>query len=290
MNIFSGIGKLGQPKKNKIMIAPGAIIEKCIKLSGLNKQYITQFYKKFSGEKFESSLSFDCDLDDDVKAYPQVLELLDELGVTAEFAVVGKLVEKYPKAHEAIINSGHTLLNHTYSHPNSLFNPKRFNQLPAKEKKKEIIICHDIVKNTLGYDMNGFRTPHFGSLNTMDVYTILSELKYKYSSSTIATQTKQPQPYMIKGVAEFPLSPSYQNIFSCYELWGVFRGKKNKKLQEKIDEFNELVSLGKENKTYLNFYFDPVDVVQFETEFKTMITMLKEKSSLLTYRQLLQKI
>lgn len=48
----------------------------------------------------------------------KILALLRKLKVKATFFVVGHMVEKYPELAKAIVEGGHELANHTYSHVN----------------------------------------------------------------------------------------------------------------------------------------------------------------------------
>lgn len=47
---------------------------------------------------------------------PQLLDALKEKGVKASFFCVGMHVEKYPEVARRIVNEGHDIGNHTYSH------------------------------------------------------------------------------------------------------------------------------------------------------------------------------
>ena len=49
-----------------------------------------------------------------------ILALLRKYEAKATFFMVGKNVEKYPLLYQAIINEGHAVGNHTYSHVNGL--------------------------------------------------------------------------------------------------------------------------------------------------------------------------
>jgi len=53
----------------------------------------------------------------DPSTTPRVLELLEAHGARATFFVVGSRVEKYPELARRIIAQGHTIGNHTHSHP-----------------------------------------------------------------------------------------------------------------------------------------------------------------------------
>ena len=86
------------------------------------------------------TLSFDCDYPQDVEAIPFVLKLLAKYSLKTTFACVGLWIEKYPKEHKMILEYGHEIMNHTYSHPdNELLNPgRKFRTIPRHEKKEEV--------------------------------------------------------------------------------------------------------------------------------------------------------
>ncbi|MCK8818211.1 polysaccharide deacetylase family protein [Natroniella sulfidigena] len=59
----------------------------------------------------------------DNKYTPQILDILKEYNVRATFFLVGEAVEKYPHIVERMIEEGHVIGNHSWSHPNlSLLN------------------------------------------------------------------------------------------------------------------------------------------------------------------------
>ena len=47
----------------------------------------------------------------------QILDILHKYNIKATFFVVGKNVEKYPEIFQRIVREGHTIGNHSYSHP-----------------------------------------------------------------------------------------------------------------------------------------------------------------------------
>ena len=111
------------------------------------------------------SLSFDCDLPEDINALPKILRLLSDYKFKTSFACIGKWIEKYVDLHLRIIAEGHEIINHTYSHPNNeTFNPnQRFNLITYEEREEEIIRCHEAINKLLNYTPIGFRVPHFGN-------------------------------------------------------------------------------------------------------------------------------
>ncbi len=83
---------------------------------------------------------------------PQILKILKKYNIKATFFVVGKMAEANPELIRAEAADGHTIGNHTYSHPN-------LKQLHSDDIKAELLACNYIVKSILGLDMKYFRPP-----------------------------------------------------------------------------------------------------------------------------------
>ncbi len=47
---------------------------------------------------------------------PEILDILDKYGIKATFFLVGQNIDYYPKTAKSIIDRGHEIGNHTYSH------------------------------------------------------------------------------------------------------------------------------------------------------------------------------
>ena len=236
--------------------------------------------KRWNGKKSCFTLSFDVDMTKDVKALHPLLDLLSSYSFRTCFACVGAWIEKYPEEHIRILENGHEIVNHTYSHPNNEeLNPKRFNELTIKEQKDEIEKCHEICKRVLDYAPSGFRTPHFGVLHTETVYPILNEFGYKYSSSMMAIKTPSfGSPYLKDGILELPLSLCPKHPFGVFDTWhSLERGcGTHKKEGEFHNLFKELVEIGVKTNSYINIYFDPQDVIRLK-EFGRMLDYVEER-------------
>ena len=100
----------------------------------------------------------------------EILDILDDYGITATFFVVGENVEYYPESFAMLLNSGHEIGNHTYSHP-------RFNNNQPGGIQEEIGKCHALLKDKFGYEATLFRPPE-GRLNE-SVKTASTEWDYK---------------------------------------------------------------------------------------------------------------
>lgn len=232
------------------------------------------------------ALTFDFDFEKDIEAFPVVLDLLNEFNVKAGMAVIGKFVEKYPEIHYRAVQEGHELINHTYTHPdNPHWAPDRFfNSLSYEEQKEEIRLCHEIIKDILDYKCVGFRTPHYGNLHTENVYPILAELGYKYSSSTAACGYKGYGAPTIHsyGIIEIPTGCSKNYPLAIFDSWNMLRKKKPFIGNDEgfLKEFSETISIVAENNLFLTHYFDPYDVIE-NGKLKGILNSLSEIKAVL---------
>lgn len=245
------------------------------------------------------TLSFDCDYPDDVIAMPEVIDMLSRYSYKTTFAAVGHWIEKYPKEHAVAIEEGHELLNHTYSHPdNELLNPgRKFLDISKQEKVEEIIKCHEICERVLGYSPIGLRIPHFKNLFTPDIYEILNELNYAYSSSTWLTNTtSNGLPFKTEeGIIEFPLSTCPKHPFTVFDTWHSLNAERlsHKLLHRGPDSylslFETLIKYGKETGSYINIYIDPLDVKKIPG-FQGMLEILSDDElDVVTYKEYIDR-
>ncbi|MCX2762007.1 polysaccharide deacetylase family protein [Aquimarina muelleri] len=89
---------------------------------------------------------------------PLVLKLLKKYNAKATFFCVGKHIEAYPDLVKNCINEGHSIGNHTYSHPNS------FGFLSTEKVISELQQTNAIAKSVVGVDLKLYR-PAFGVTN-----------------------------------------------------------------------------------------------------------------------------
>jgi len=101
------------------------------------------------------ALSFD---DGPVENTLEILNILDKHKVKAAFFCIGKNIEKHPDIFKEIINRGHIVGNHTFSHT------RKIGFLSTKKIINEIRHCNEIAEKTGGVKMNLFRPP-FGIIN-----------------------------------------------------------------------------------------------------------------------------
>lgn len=84
---------------------------------------------------------------------PKILDLLDQYGIKSHFFVVGKLAQAHPELIREIVRRGHTVGNHTYTHPV---------KISAQALLPEVLKAHQVLTSALGGQIPGrllFRAP-----------------------------------------------------------------------------------------------------------------------------------
>lgn len=228
------------------------------------------------------SLSFDLDLRADIEPLPWLLDTLSPYPFRASFACIGRWIELEPEIHLRIIADGHEVINHTYSHPhNEVFNDRRFVDLPLTEQREEVERCHEVCLKLLGYEPIGFRLPHLEF--TPNIYSILRDLGYHYSSSALARRVKRVGPIQVKeGLWEFPLNQCPRHPSSVFDTYHAFRSPswlfriRREGEAAFLDSFTSLLEWGVQTGTYVNVYFDPLDVRRL-SDFRRFLDHLVER-------------
>lgn len=97
---------------------------------------------------------------DDGPNDPHTLDLLDVLakhGVTATFFMIGRFVRERPDIARAVAAAGHTIGNHTYTHPNLIF-------CSPAQVGLQLDDCARVLSETVGEHSRLFRPPYGGRL------------------------------------------------------------------------------------------------------------------------------
>jgi peptidoglycan-N-acetylglucosamine deacetylase len=264
---------------------------------GMPKMLVRGIYQGNAGKRLWGdkkacvTLSFDCDYPEDVEDIPSILTMLAEHRLKASFAAVGHWVEKFPRPHEMVVEQGHELMNHTWSHPdNELLNPgRKFRYISAEEKFEEIERCHEVCRRLLGVELDGLRIPHFKHLFSEDIYPLLKRAGYAFSSSTWLTNTTtRGTPFRAaEGIVEFPLATCPLHPFTVFDTWHSLNATR---LSHRIMHrgpaaylrlFEELLAIGKATGSYINIYMDPLDVKKIPG-FKAMLELLSDPELIVT--------
>jgi len=93
-----------------------------------------------------------------------ILNLLSSLSIKATFFCIGESAERHPEIIDEILNNGHQIGNHTYSHKNGMLS---YNNTYLKDIEK----CKNILPNT-----NLFRPP-FGKIYPWQIRKIKEKHK-----------------------------------------------------------------------------------------------------------------
>lgn len=112
-----------------------------------------------------------------------LLQILEEYHAPATFFLCGYWVEKYPEEVQKIAAAGHTLGNHSSTHPH-------MNSLSADQILEELEECHDKVQQLTGQDMELFRPP-FGEYNNTVIETATSAGYYTIQWDVDTNQTER---------------------------------------------------------------------------------------------------
>ncbi|MER6914270.1 polysaccharide deacetylase [Streptomyces sp. NPDC000594] len=106
-------------------------------------------------------------------AVPQLLDMLDRIGVPATFFVCGRDAERYPSVLESVASRGHEIGHHGHSH--------RSPHLMAREEETEELVRGLAVLREFTDRVAGYRSPSWDlSPHTLD---LLVEHGFSYSSN-----------------------------------------------------------------------------------------------------------
>lgn len=129
-----------------------------------------------SGNKEEKKIALTFDDGPDDLYTPQILDVLKDKKVKATFFVIGKRVEGYPKVMKRMVEEGHLIGNHTWSHPEIM-------KLPLEKAKEEILKTEEVLKpyyKDKKGDIMIFRSP-YGSIDPEKV-EFIADMGYKIIS------------------------------------------------------------------------------------------------------------
>jgi len=86
---------------------------------------------------------------------PAILDILRRENVPATFFIVGKNGEAHPDLIRRIVNEGHEIGNHTFTHPN-------LGEVPLSITKLELTATQRLIESLTGRSTVLFRPPYFG--------------------------------------------------------------------------------------------------------------------------------
>ncbi|MGH9969386.1 MAG: glycosyltransferase [Pyrinomonadaceae bacterium] len=86
---------------------------------------------------------------------PAILDILKQEKVPATFFVIGKNGQAYPDLLRRIVNEGHEIGNHTFTHPN-------LGEIPGSLTELELNATQRLIESEVGRSTVLFRPPYFG--------------------------------------------------------------------------------------------------------------------------------
>lgn len=104
---------------------------------------------------------------------PRLLDLLKERGIKATFYVVGKCVDAYPQIMKRMVQEGHEVGHHTYTHP-------ALNKISAAKFQSEMDRTTEAIVKVTGEKPSTIRPP-YGATNA----TINRKLSEEYGMTVI---------------------------------------------------------------------------------------------------------
>ncbi len=116
-----------------------------------NVQWLGHVVTHFDTSRKEVWLTID---DGPTEDTPAVLDLFDRHGVKATFFVKGELAEQYPEVAQEILRRGHSLANHSHTHPSGSFWCS-----PPGRVAHEIDGCNRAITSIAGRPPLWFRAP-----------------------------------------------------------------------------------------------------------------------------------
>jgi len=126
-------------------------------------------------------------------AVPLILELLADKGVTATFFIPGRVAERHPTRVEAIVEAGHEVAHHGYTHTSPT-------SLSRDEEDLELAKGLEVLRS-FGTDVTGYRSPAWDfSANTEE---LLERHGFVYSSNFM--DDLRPYRRETSGLIELPI-------------------------------------------------------------------------------------
>jgi peptidoglycan-N-acetylglucosamine deacetylase len=143
------------------------------------------------------------------EGYKEVLRILDEYKFPSTFFVVGKSVFQYSEAVTKIVEMGHEIGNHSFSH-------RSYKDLSRAEVFEEVSKANASIKEVAGVEPQGHRSPYWHENKYLS--SLLEELGFKWNGDAHCediTKTYQPEWKIENKILEIP-SSTYQGDWTNF--------------------------------------------------------------------------
>jgi polysaccharide deacetylase family protein (PEP-CTERM system associated) len=144
-----------------------------------------------------------------VRNVDRILEVLDAAGVKGTFFVQGRVAETFPGMVAELVDQGHEVQSHGYSH-RSLYT------LDRRELKHELELAKRTVEDAAGTRVTAFRAPDFSILSSnLWALDVLAEVGFEVDSSLFPAKSAR------YGIADWEIGPHRLMLPSGAELLEV---------------------------------------------------------------------
>lgn len=245
-------------------------------------------------------LSFDCDTEDDIAVALVVHSKLQDVGITPVYAVPGEFLEKGETVYKNIFESGAEFINHggrSHTYFDTIYNRHAscffYHEQSCEILREDIVQGHRKLQNVLGFTPKGWRTPHFGTFQNKEnlnfLYSVLQELKYDFSTSTVPGMAYRYGPiYKKNGLIEIPVTGIFSEPFNIMDTWAYFAAPYRVKTpNDYLRDMQYLADFAFSHPMLINIYGDPSHIYDKPEFFKAMQT-LSETATNINYSQLLE--
>lgn len=123
-----------------------------------NNETIPPVYLGKDVDNTKKLVAFTFDDGPHVENTPRIIEMLKQYNATGTFFVLGSRADTFPITTRSILESGHQIASHSYSHPD-------FRKLSSEALNEELTKTDDAVYNATGYRSKLFVRPPYGFLS-----------------------------------------------------------------------------------------------------------------------------
>lgn len=148
-----------------VVITAAILSGKAISISTLSQNKLVPIYNVKTDEK-KIAISFDAAWGNEDTQ--KLIDIMAKYNVKATFFVVGEWVDKYPESVKALADAGHSIQNHSDTHPH-------LTEISKQEVISQIENCNDKIEKLTGTRPVLLRPP-YGDYNNTVIETI-NELK-----------------------------------------------------------------------------------------------------------------
>jgi peptidoglycan-N-acetylglucosamine deacetylase len=111
----------------------------------------------------EIALTFDAGADRGYAA--EILDLLQAEGILASFGIMGQWAEDNPDLVRRMVDEGHLLFNHSWSHPSFTGATTGTAPLSREERAAEVRRTEQVVRERTGYELQPYFRPPYGDID-----------------------------------------------------------------------------------------------------------------------------